>query len=243
MSEQQYSLLALLRGVDPGTRSPFCPDDQLIADYSDGGCRSPERAQLQNHFAECRYCRARIGIIARTKKATAGMRVPEGVLAQAKQLAPARRGRRDRRPMAWAAAAMVSLGAFLVFEASRDALPGGSDSFPTPEVPTVTERSLRAVEPLASRVQVHFPGPSMAIPLKSSIRWQDYPGATHYDLLILSAAGDVITTERTQATRWALDPALPLEDGATYYVRILANLSDGRAVSSPHVEFRVEDRR
>ncbi len=239
MTRRDQSVLTLLQGVDPGKRTPFCPDDQQLAEYFQGDLDFPESLVLQRHFVDCRYCRALVGVIERSRLDQATTRVPEDLIAQAKQLRGARPGRRIRKATAWAAAAAIVAGMFAMVQFGPNSIPGGDrysdDVLDAPDA----MRSLRSVEPLERALQVRAPLDEARIPPGSLIEWDEVPGRLFYDISVLSDEGDVLAAIRTEGTSWTLDRALPLQSGSTYFVRIAARLPDGRSVSSRHIRFQV----
>ena len=85
----------------------------------------------------------------------------------------------------------------------------------------------------------YIPTPGADISPGSLIQWIDVPGNLHYDIYVLSMAGDVLWSERLADTKWVLDETLQLAAGSKYYFRVEAQFADGRSVSSKHVIFQV----
>jgi hypothetical protein len=241
MRDQNHAILSLLQGVDPGNKMPFCPDNQHIAEYFDNEVGESDKKQLERHFVDCRYCRARIGIMERSENTHADVRIPETLLAKAKQLSTGPGRRRGRRVPAWAAAAVLVLGVFAVFEISRNPSSDVSELSPDHWSSPATERKLRSTESAANVLQVYNPLPRARVSPGSIVEWEEVTGRLYYDLSVVTSEGDVLTTLRTSSTQWTLDQTLPLEQGSTYYLRVAAMLPDGRSVNSPYVQFDIDE--
>ena len=91
-------------------------------------------------------------------------------------------------------------------------------------------------------LDVLTPAPGQAVTRGSPIRWAEIPGNIHYNIFVLSNAGDVLWTERLQSTEWILQESLNLTTGGEYFFRVEAILPDGGTLSSKHLAFRVADR-
>ncbi len=209
-------------------RTPFCPEDQAIAEYFEAMCPEQERCDLERHLAECRYCRARIGILNRQQDESLPVRVPEDALATARSMGRENTPRRLKRAPAWAAAAAVLLG--ILFLAVKQ--PSNE-----PEV-----RQLRNFDRPESRFEVKLPGPGQAISIGAPVRWTEFPGGSHYTVYVLSDAGDVLWTEHLQSNEWSVQREMGLNPEGDFFLRVEAELPDGRTVSSKHLSFRVSER-
>ena len=84
----QQRLSALLQRIPELTeRTPFCPQNELIAQYFDASLSDPAHAQVQNHIADCAYCQAKLGVIARPLLDDSCVEDDTEMVAIAKQLA------------------------------------------------------------------------------------------------------------------------------------------------------------
>lgn len=239
MSKLDPSELLHLQSAEPGGKSSFCPDDQEIADYFHDGLDEIRRTRLDRHFIKCRHCRARIGMIERLRRLRANVRVPEELLATAKQLkSPTRRHKAGVGP-AWAVAAVLVISMYLFTVDWPPSAKSPGESTGRDQVSEDSGRQLRSIDFDSKRLSVLTPQPATAIRPGTLIEWNAVPERLFYDLSIITFDGNVLTTQRTKETHWSLDGSLPLEVGPKYYVRIVAHLPDGRKVNSRHVDFQI----
>lgn len=238
MDEQNHTKLLRLQSVELKEKTPFCPEDQQVAEYFDGDLADAERDKLERHLSDCQYCLARIGILEKLEENRGNKRVPEDVLAAAKQLTHTTPVRRPAIAPAWAAAAVVVIALFTIINNRNLAPEPGSIPDAVPKFEE-NSRQLRNVSPVATGLNVFTPKPGAGIAPGSLIEWAEIPGNLHYNIFVLSNAGDVLWTERLAATDWVLDESLQLAAGSQYYFRVEALLPDGRNVSSKHVVFEV----
>jgi hypothetical protein len=104
------------------------------------------------------------------------------------------------------------------------------------------EPVLRSIEAPNGRLRVLTPVEGALInPDGLEIRWSGIEGSLHYELYVLSEAGDVLMHKRTAETYWSGAESLQLEPGAEYYVYVEARLPDTRSTGSRHVPFGVKD--
>jgi predicted anti-sigma-YlaC factor YlaD len=236
MDDFNYTELAILQAAELPQRTPFCPEDQAIAEYFDGVPTESERINLERHLAQCRYCRARIGMLERLEERHASIRAPGAVLAMAKQLKHETPVRRRRLAPAWAAAAVLVITLFML--AGREQQLGLQPATPVPAAPAEENPSqLRSVNRNVTAIDVLFPQSFADIKPGSLIQWSDVPGHIHYTIFVLSNAGDVLWTERLNGTQWLMQDSLQLVAAGAYYFRVEAQLPTGRIVSSQHVPF------
>ena len=246
MDDYKYTKLLRLQSAELMGSTPFCPEDQQIAEYFDGDLNEAERTVLERHLTDCRFCLARIGALERLEENRSNQRVPGAILATAKQIAHKVPARRLRLAPAWASAAVVVIALFMIISKSQETVlePGIS---PT-ALPSTgkNSRQLRNVNRDAMDINVLIPAPGAdpgaGMHHGLPVQWTEVPGNLHYDIYVLSNAGDVLWTQRLEATEWALPESLNLAAGSKYYFRVEARLPDGRTVSSKHVVFEVAQR-
>ena len=236
-----------MQATDLTGPTPFCPEDQQIAEYFDGDLHDAERIILERHLTDCRFCLARIGLLERLQEIRSNKRVPEAVLATAKQMTHRLPVRRSAMAPAWAAAAVVVLTLFLTIGRNQESVlePGA-----TPSAVSSTEenyRQLRSVDRGALDLAVLIPasGTDTGADMHPGalFQWTEIPENLHYNIYVLSNAGDVLWTERMRGTEWVLRESLQLAAGNQYYFRVEANLPDGRTVSSKHVVFGITEQK
>lgn len=243
MDDHKYPDLLRLQSAELTGSTPFCPEDQQIAEYFDGDLIDAERIILERHLSDCRFCLARIGLLERLAENRSNQRVPGGVLATAKQMTHQVPVRRLRRAPAWAAAAVLVIGLFTIVSRNQEA---GLEPGVSPSAVASTgqnTRQLRSVNSNAMELNVLIPAPGADLKPGSLIEWAEVPGNLHYNIYVLSMAGDVLWTERLRETDWKLIESLQLAAGSNYYFRVEAQLRDGRTVSSKHVVFGITERK
>lgn len=237
MDDLNYTELAILQSAELTAVTPFCPEDQEIAEYYDGVLAEAERMVLERHLPLCRYCRARIGMLGRLEEGQASQRIPGSVLAAAKQLTHKAPGRHRRLSPAWAAAAVLVMALFVFI--NRAPHPGQPSAPVEPAAPSIDESysELRSLGREITAIDVTFPTPATGMRPGSLISWAEVPGQAHYTIFVLSGAGDVVWTERLDSAEWVMQKSLNLAAGDTYYFRVEAQLPNGRTVSSKHLPF------
>ena len=241
MDDHKYTKLLRLQSAELTGSTPFCPEDQQIAEYFDGDLEEAEHIILERHLTDCRFCLARIGLLERLEENPSNKRVPEAVLATAKQMTHQTPERRMRRAPAWAAAAVLVIALFTIVSKNQEPIlaPGVSPSALTSTGQNT--RQLRSVNRDAMDLNVLIPAPGAAINPGSLIQWAEVPGNLHYNIFVLSKAGDVLWTQRLKGNEWVLHESLHLAAGSKYYFRVEAQLLDGRSISSKHVAFQVAE--
>lgn len=238
-------LTQLLRhdSADLTAATPFCPEDALIAAYFEGALEEPQRGRLRNHLVECRFCRARLGNLARSTSVRDDPPVPAQVLARAKQMGrQAAPRQRNWRAPAWAAAAVLVLSLSLVFSGQWRNAPVNATTQPVISASGEETRDLRSLGRIPSEIRMIEPMPGATLMPGTVVRWVGVPGIDRYDLFILSANGDVVWAERLNAAYWSPRGAQGLVSGDRYYLRVEATLRDGTTVSSRHMDFRFAER-
>lgn len=228
MDKYKHTNPLVLQSAELSERAPFCPGDQAISGYFDGMTPGQERQKLERHLADCRFCQARIGMLNRQLDDSLAVSVPEDLLARAKALGRKSAHPRFRKAPAWAAAAVILLGAFFI---------ATNQSPDQPET-----RQLRNIDRPESRFEVILPATGQAISTGAPIRWTRFPDGSHYTVYVLSDAGDVLWTEHLQNNEWAVKREMGLNPDGDFFLRVEAELPDGRTVSSKHLAFRVAER-
>jgi hypothetical protein len=242
MDDYNYTELFRLQSAELAGGTPFCPEDQEIAEYFDGDLAQAESTRLERHLADCRFCLARIGILERLEDSRISRRIPEAVLATAKKMAHRVPGRRPGLAPAWAAAAVVVIALFTIVSRNQESIPESGTASSVAPSTEESSRQLRTVNRVATDLDVLTPAPGADIYPGSLIQWAEVPNNVHYNIFVVSTAGDVLWTERVAGTEWVLQEALHLAAGGEYYFRVEAQLPDGRRVSSKSLAFRVAER-
>ena len=238
------SLNSLLRQQLPDLpeNTPFCPEDETLAEWFDGAISEQEYEPIKRHVTDCRFCNARIGFLARLQKITDIETVPGDLLASARLMGS--RPQHFRQAPAWAAAAVVVLSvSLLVSFGYRNVTETSSpESSPTVVIPEIDQtRQLRSLgtESITPRLLSPTEGENVD-PFDLHIRWTDVPGSLYYDLFVMSDAGDLVLETRVRDSQWSGRTSVELHSSGEYFVRVEAHLADSRIVSSEHVIFTVK---
>jgi len=238
MNDHHYTKLLGLRAAEIDEKTLFCPEEQVIAEYFEDTLTQAERTRLERHLVDCSFCLARIGMLERLEHGPGGHRIPGDVLATAKQMARSDSNRRHVSAPAWAAAAVLVVT--LIVLVSRNGEVGLHPDTVTPVVPSEGQsaRQLRSINRSAAGIDVFFPPGGANLKAGSVIRWTEVPGNLYYDIYVLSAAGDVIFTQRLATPEWVMQGVPQLVAGDEYYFRVEALMAGGGHVSSKHLAFQ-----
>lgn len=243
MDDQTHTDLLRLQSLDPGGITAFCPEDQQIAEYFDGDLGSSERDTLERHLADCRYCLARVGVMNRLQQSDTACRVPENLLATAKQLQNRIPPKPVRRVPAWAAAAVIIMALATMFAYNQKESENAVFSMPGADLTTGEPTSqLRRIKPESAYLDVLTPATGAEIAPGEPVRWAAVPGSLDYSIFILNLAGDVLWTERLDQNEWLMRNFPQSDEKQAFYVRIEAHLADGRTIRSKHRLFHIPDR-
>ncbi len=218
--------------VDSFERQPACPDDYRLASYMDGGLSERDHHTFETHLADCSFCMERIGILGRARESETSGSVLKPVNALANKRPNWQRPR-------WATAALLVLAVgFFTDQLSTSRTPASSDKFAKPSA--VNERY---VKPSSAIPEITFPLENSAVAREDlDFEWKLVPDGLFYDIRIVSDDGELITQQRVWDTHWSLPANFTLHPGAEYFVRVDAFVSEGKAISSEHIAFRIEDR-
>ena len=241
MDDYQHTNLLVLQSAELTERTPFCPEDREIAEYFDGQVVEAVRRSTEHHLDNCRFCLARIGMLNRQRGEFGEQRVSEEVLATAKKLARPASAWWLERTWIWASAAMILIAVFSIMNNQRALAPTSESSFSEEFPVQQTRRQVRSVDRSLVSLEVLSPAPGESLAHGSQIQWAEVPGHIHYDIYILSNAGDVLWTERLQENGWVFHERVQLPAGGEYFFRVEAVLPDGGSVSSRHTAFRVSE--
>ena len=243
MDDHTHTELPILQSAELGGRTPFCPEDQQIAEYFDEVLPEGERDTLERHLADCRFCLARIGMLQRLEQDPTARRIPEDVLATAKTLKH-NPMRRTRRAPAWVAAAAIFIAAGAVYQyfpldgIGQNALPRSHESEPSSNL-----SETRNIDPGA--LGPRFLSPREGVTVSSGVSlftWTPVPNSLYYQIRIVSDAGDLLWQERVDGTEWRLPAGLNLSPGMEYFVRVDAYLTDAKSLQSDYLLFRPGER-
>jgi len=236
MDQQRLTELLHLRPDEISGQTPSCPRGEELAALLEGNLEHADRARLEDHLANCNYCRSTIVVLARLWRGEENVPVPEILMARAERLGKQVAPRRVRHAPKWAAAAVVVLSLVAVLSQVRNSGPGLLDSLQTSSGEQA--RQVRNVDP-------SYRGPKVLYPLEGSrmspgnltFRWTEVPGSLYYDIRVVDAEGYVLWQERVKTTAATLPAHLAFVSGEPYFVRVDAYLAEAKSVSSSHVKF------
>jgi hypothetical protein len=229
----QDKLKALLKhSPDNLERLPDCPDDYQLASYLDGGLSERDHQVFEVHAADCPFCIERIGILGRVRETE-----PSGPASNQIQAGSDKRANWYRAPR-WAAAALVIIA--VGFIADRFS-PGKTQSSPN-EFSQPLAVNERYVEPASPLPEIISPLENSSVdPQNLSFKWKLVPDSLYYDIRIVSDDGELISRQRVWDTQWSPPASLSLQPGAEYFVRVDAFVSEGKALSSEHIAFKIRN--
>jgi len=202
----------------------WCPADEVLASYVEGGLSETTHQQFERHLALCDWCMERIGLVGRAADDALEAALPNLVLMRARKLVDATdpRWALTRAPV-WLAAAAVLLVVGLVI-LQRQA-PPGVDASPSSAV--------RHVDPLALNPDVLSAGEGISIAMQPGrLAWTPVNGTLYYEVLVVDEVGDLIWEAKVQEPEWLLPEGLQLARETRYFVRVEAYLSESQAVTS-----------
>lgn len=234
MKERDLSRLLSWRRDLEVQRTTECPEEAVIAGYSDGNLSLAERMPLEAHLATCRYCRGQLGILSLLEaESDSPPAVPETVMMAARQLVVDDTTSRPIGNRGWAAglaaaalAAMLGLAVWLP-QGGQVGRSGGS--------------AVRTVVPKQALLMVLQPRESELVPAEEvEIRWTEVSQALSYQLLLVTSDGDIVWKTELEQTQAKLPDNLEMEASSTYFVWIRALLPDGKTLRSTAVGFQVQ---
>jgi len=118
---------------------------------------------------------------------------------------------------------------------------------PSPPGKTAAKPELSA--PLVRNTEAENGSPKLLTPrdgatiksgLPIEIRWQKVPEAVFYEVSIITASGEMVTSRQTEEVSQSITIG-NLIPGSKYFVSVRANLRDGKTVRSGPVSFRVSE--
>jgi len=268
MDEQQVKQLLQSRGHSR-RRALGCPDENQLAAYVDGQLTGKARSQFERHVASCEPCLDSIAFLAQSGEWSEQQPVPGYVVARARGFVTEKRsGWRWQWALATASAACLLLVFSLIIFKSRMQQPTVDGPLvaqnhepsvvvntPTPEPPrpvstrSVTKPEINRGETPSVRGDSRSAGevkPTLLFPREGSIvrrevdcRWQSIPDAASYTVRVSGLDGSLIVEQETKESSLKLNIDGQFKYDASYYVKVVAHLNDGRTIPSDLVKFRI----
>lgn len=228
-------LEALLRQSATGSRARTagCPDEHLIAGFSEGRLGDADHARIEGHIGDCVACASLVGELSRQRVGTAIEAVPELTLARARRLGAGRPGgwMTFLPHLAAAAIAVVCISALIQY--IRVDAPNDASVHRTTRSMATNGASLHVLSPVAG---------ATLNPGSLDVRWTGVAAARYYEVRIVTDAGEIVSEHRVSTTEWRPGDGVELEPGANYFVRVDAVVAGSRSISSEHVPFRILER-
>ena len=243
MDEHKHIELLTLQAAELTERTPFCPEDQQIAEYFENELPAAERDHVERHLVDCRFCLARLGMLQRLEQNPIAPRIPEDVLATAKSMRnPGVPRRKWVQASAAAAVLVIAVGVLYLLVPVREI---GQVALPRTHVtePSSDVRETRSVNPTAVGPRFLSPSKGLGITSNASLfKWTEVPNSLYYEVRIVSDAGDLLWQERVDGTEWRLPAGLALTPGLDYFARVDAYLTDAKTLQSDYLLFRSGER-
>jgi hypothetical protein len=200
--------------------TPFCPDDNDIAAYVDGGLSDSARILIERHLPDCPACVSRVGLLTRLmREDQANITTPASV--------PARTWRQTAPQWAVAATVVLTIG-WLAWSPTFEQ----SDDY----------AAVRNVSPVLTPPEILAPSSGILGERDGFvIRWTEVPGSLYYEIRVVTEAGNLLSEARVENTEWTIGQDLGLEPGREYFIRVDAYLSVGKAIRSDHIPFKLRE--
>lgn len=235
-------------------RSWKCPDDERLAAYADHQLEEQAWQGLEEHLADCDFCRGQLAFLVRVEGTEPVGQVPSQLLTRAREF----RAKEDysfwvptlRWGTAVAATASLALVAALWLNPPDMTVPPPlTPEGPSPETLVAPPTPPTPAEPLPSvrSRQLEPVVPELLFPAEGSVvqaghvefRWRGIPRSLFYEIRFVTAEGDLVWRGRAEATRVQLPPDVQLAAGQKYFVWVRAYLPEGKTAKSAVVGFNV----
>jgi len=201
-------------------RTAFCPNDNDIAGFVDGGLDDSARVLVERHLPDCPACVGRVGLLTRLLRDDATI---------TSDAAPAIGNRWLQAVPQWAVAATVILAITWV-------------SWSPVKVDVADYQDTRNIESVLTPPEILAPDSGVLVNRNGFvIRWTEVPGSLYYEVRVVSDVGDLLSEVRVERAEWTIGDEIRLDPAREYYVRVDAYLADSKAISSQHIPFRLRD--
>jgi hypothetical protein len=236
------------------TRGWRCPDEASLAAFVDAQTDENSRVRVLNHLIGCRFCRDQVAAAVRIQSGQVPSEILPGLLAQARSFAENKRSGRGSPTLRWGALAAAVASVALVLAVTyrqpeslttlpkfRPAPPPIS-SAPTAIPSVATELpSVRNRQNATAAPDLLYPREGWAVsPTGIEFRWKPVPTALTYNVRVVTEDGDVVWEGESQDPQIKLPSSVQLASGESFYVRVGANLPEGKTVTAKVVSFVVK---
>lgn len=221
-------------------RRAGCPSDTAIAAFVDGNADARERQQIEVHLGRCPACLEQVAFLSQSSEAALPQMVPAEWLARARALPDSKLEGRASWTWSWAAVAgAVGCILLVVVVMLRHSGP------PTPAMSPAERIAAPGVRgPAAPSVgpELLSPAPGAALSERNpEFQWTPVADAADYQITILTASGDIVWEQETQATSVKLAGDVHLKFGQKYFVVVRAALREGKWLRSKPTPFVVRE--
>ena len=225
-----------------------CPAQQELAAYADHLLIGSQRHAVERHLAGCGACVRQVAFLVRTAPMQ-GEPVPAELMHRASAL-----GKREIRRAypVWRLAAAGALGLVLLGivgwriagHRSVSTIISTQKSATSNEVTVAENRTAPSLKDQLVRGNEHSDSPFLFPAAKQRVntaglafRWKDIPGATFYEIELVTDDGSVIWSKKVMSSSVALPSSVHLVKGATYFVRLRIHNARHSVEVSKAVEF------
>lgn len=235
-------------------RSWKCPDDERLAAYADHQLEEQARQGLEEHLADCDFCRGQVAFLVRLEGTEPVEQVPSQLLTRARELG-AKEGYSIWIPtLRWgtavaATASLALVAALWLGQPEVTVPPPMSPEGPSPETsaPAPLPPALRESPPSVRSKQLEPVVPELLVPAEGSVvqaghvefRWRGMPRSLFYEIRVVTAEGDLVWRERIEGSRVQFPAGVQLVEGQKYFVWVRAYLPEGKTAKSGVVGFNV----
>lgn len=269
MDEEQIREVLQPHRHSDGRRKFRCPDENDLAAYVDGQLAANARTSLEGHASSCDACLESLAFLARSAEWSDSSHIPAYLLARARGLVTEKPASwRWRWALATAAAACVLLAITFVVLKSRvqqpqpqidapliaqNRQPSTAEVNPTVEPPrpvptrSVAKANLKQGDVPSVRSSESQPKVRLLFPREGSelrrnelkFRWEPVTDAVLYKVRLAAADGSLMMQKESKEPSLMLADDVVLQKDAMYYVTVVAQMGDGRALKYEIRSFRL----
>ncbi len=235
-------------------RSRKCPGDERLAAYADHQLEEQAWQGLEEHLADCEFCRGQLAFLVRVEGTEPVGQVPSQLLTRARELGAKEDYSFWVPTLRWgtavaATASLALVAALWLGQPEVTVPPPMSPEGPSPETsaPAPLPPVLRESPPSVRSKQLEPVVPELLAPAEGSIvrpgdvefQWRGMPRSLFYEIRVVTAEGDLVWRGRAEAARVQLPPDVQLAAGQKYFVWVRAYLPEGKTAKSAVVGFNV----
>src|SRR2546430_7669405 len=244
-----------LRKTTATKRGWRCPDVAMVAAYADGRLEGKPQLQFERHLAGCGHCLNELAFLLRAQEPAEKYDVSATLIARARSFPETKAG--FSLIPAWGWATLSAAAVLVVLVVSVELRPPRADrNLSSPAAPTESEERTSTapaviqpsspIPPAVRNAPRSLPSPELIFPSEGAIvprqnvafRWREVKRSIDYEVVVVTAEGDIVWEDRTETTRARLPHNISLNPGQKYFVWVRADQPEGRAAKSATVSFR-----